>query len=108
MKNLMMALAFVCWPAFAAPFLTTDPSPDVPTPTGCTCSIDGASKTGIIVSKACKVDLATLSVGTHSATCQFTSTDPIWGNGSSVPSAPFSFSRPSAPTPPTGLGLSAS
>jgi hypothetical protein len=74
MRCLIVALAFVCGPVFAAPFLISDASPDIPTPTGCTCTIDGATKTGAIVAKACKVDLATLSVGAHSATCQFTST----------------------------------
>lgn len=97
--------------AGAAPFVITDPLPAGVTQ--CGVYLDTGSVVRIPVtasapgSNICRVDLATVTTGSHTISLtSITTNDPVWGSLESARSAPFPFSRPGVPVPPSGLGLS--
>jgi len=106
MKRYLL-LALFPFAANAAPFLVAD-LPDQST-THCALSLDGAAfgpdalATG--TPKVCRYDLASVSVGAHSARLIAVNADPVWGRQESAPSAPFAFTRPSGPAVPGGTRL---
>lgn len=96
--------------ALAAPFVITDPLPAGVTQ--CGVYLDAGSVVRIPVtvsspgSNICKVDLATVTTGSHTISLtSITTNDPIWGSLESPRSSPLSFGRPSVPNAPGGLLL---
>ena len=108
--QLLSSLLLIPSIAVAAPFVTTDPTP-LTAVTQCGVYLDSAAKVTIPVTAAtggsiCKFDAANVSTGNHSIQMTFiTVNDPIWGSLESAKSVPLSFTRPSVPPAPTGLGL---
>jgi hypothetical protein len=106
-RLLMLAILFAVPTAWAAPFLEAD-LPDQAT-THCALSLDGAAfGPDAPVSgtpKTCKVDLASVAPGAHSARLVAVKADAVWGRQESAPSAPFPFTRPGAPATPSGSRL---
>ena len=109
MKRLLSSLLLFPSFALAAPFVTTDPT-SVAGITQCGVYLDSAAKVVISVTSVtggviCKQDVGTVSVGTHTMRMTFIGNDAIWGSQEGPQSAPLSFTRPAAPSAPTGLGL---
>jgi len=50
-------------------------------------------------------DLSTIAVGNHTVTAKAAKTTPEWGRLVSLPSSPFAFTRPSAPSAPVDIIL---
>ena len=108
MKKLLALLLFMAAPAFAAPFIVSDPDP---TGAADKCVYqEGAAaavETPVAVvppqlTGGCKIDAAGFTVGSHSIQVWFKST--LWGVTSGK--APFVFQRPSATaTGPANLRL---
>ncbi len=75
--------------------------------TSCNFSLDGGAKVNVLVAAGlCKFDLSGVSSGSHNITVTaVTTSDPIWGTQESAASSPLAFSRPAAPTTPSGLQL---
>ena len=112
MKRILIAV-LVClnFGANAAPFVTSDPTTQ--TVTHCGALIDSAAKVDSVVdivtptSFRCKIDIGTVSVGTHTIKATFVNIDPVWGRSESVNSLPLDFVRPgnTVTSPPSGLGI---
>jgi hypothetical protein len=111
-RKLLSLGLFVPSLVVAAPFVTTDPT-SVTGITQCGVYLDFAAKVTIPVTAVtggniCKFDVANVSTGNHSIQMTFiTVNDPIWGSLESAKSLPLSFTRPSVPVAPSGLGLTA-
>jgi hypothetical protein len=93
---------------YAAPFIVSDP---VDThATHCGWKMDAGARTDVAVvlsgtNKICKLDLAGLAAGSHTASATAVAIDPTWGRSESPASANFTFAVPSLPTVPSGLKL---
>jgi hypothetical protein len=100
--------------AGAAPFIVSDPYPSASNskPTHCGLYLDAAAKVESAVTTDaagtyCKLDMAGVTVGSHSAKLSFIVRDVVWGALEGAQSVPFSFARPLAPTvAPSGVSLS--
>jgi hypothetical protein len=110
MMRILAVLLLFSGSALAAPFLVSDPLGDQST-THCGYVVDGAAKAEIPVGtnatgqKICKIDLAAITTGTHTAVVTAIKTDPVWGRQESAPAPNFTFARPSAPTAPAGMAI---
>ena len=101
LKVCLILLAIVCVPAGAAPFLVSNPTPDVATDT-CAWQDGTVITRSPTVAGACHADLSTVTPGAHSITVWFESS--VWGTQSAA--VPFSFSKPSSGgVGPTGVGI---
>lgn len=110
MRKLLLLLLACAAPAFAAPFVESDP---VDSGTSqCGVFLDANAKLVIPVNvnaagqKTCKYDLATLATGSH--TIAMTVIIPASANntgGESLKSLPFTFIKQAAPAAPGNLGL---
>ena len=90
---LFAALCLVSSLAYASPFVVSDPSSQ--TVTHCGVILDDGVKYDVpVMGKACKIDISTVSVGSHTLKATFVNIDPIWGRSESVTSAPLNFVRP--------------
>lgn len=102
---------FLTGVANAAPFLTSDPSTQVPPVTGCAIQLTDTITKAVrkvdtpLVNKGCKYDLAGTLPGIYEAKASFFYVDPVWGRQESVLSAPLELTRPNTPASPAGLGL---
>lgn len=107
MKRYIAALCFVAAPAAAAPYLEAD-LPDQTT-THCALSLNGGAfgpDTPVVgVPRRCRHDLAAVPVGVNSVRVVAVKDEAVWGRQESAPSAPFVFTRPSAPGAPSGSRL---
>ncbi len=107
MKRLLLLL--FTSPAFASPFVVSDPL--TAGVTHCGLYLDSAAKVEVPVAKdannasICKFDLASVSTGSHSLKATAIIKDPVWGNQESVQTAPLAFVRPASPPTPAGLTL---
>lgn len=103
MKKLLL-LALLPGTAWAAPFAVADVASGV---TSCGVYFDSAAKVTVpATGNQCKYDLSGVSVGNHSIKMTaITTADPVWGTQESPQSLPLDFSRPAAPSAPTGLVL---
>lgn len=81
--------------AEAAPFIVSDDTTQ--TVTHCGYYLDSAPKIDVPVTdtKACKVDLSSVTVGVHTVKLTYVLIVPGWGRSESAPSSPFTFTRPS-------------
>lgn len=110
MKRLLAATLFViALPVTASPFVVSDPVD--PATTSCGFTMDATPKQTVAVatagsSKICKLDLAGLTVGSHTVTATAIVNDPIWGVLESAPSLPLSFVKPAVPASPVNIRLS--
>lgn len=103
MKIFLSLLLCIPMIASAAPFLVSDPAPAGSTATHCVYQ-DGTAAAVVtpLVSRACRADLAGMSVGSHSLQVWFR--DDVWGTESAK--IPFVFTRPAAGgTGPAGVGI---
>jgi hypothetical protein len=110
MRLLLLALLFFSTSALASPpFVVSDLLASGVSL--CGVYMDAAPKATIPVAAVtggniCKLDIGTISVGTHTVTMTAISVnDPIWGSQESAPSLPLSFTKQSPPAAPTGLKL---
>lgn len=58
------------------------------------------------IGNICSFKVNTVSPGTHTIKMtSITTNDPVWGSQESAPSLPLTFTRPAAPSVPSGLQL---
>jgi hypothetical protein len=116
MKTLLVVLfTLTSYVAMAAPFIVSDPYPleSSPQPTHCGIWLNTASKVEMPITAGpagvyCKYDVGTVSVGSNTIKMSHIYRNPVdpWGDLESPQSSPFTFSRPSTPSAPTGQALS--
>ena len=104
-RKILAALSFFCLAQFAsaAPFVASAVATGGTVPTGADCSLDSAAYAaagfdGSASGPRLHMDVSGVSVGAHTITCKFNVVDPVWGTLEGPASAPFPFTRPSAPT----------
>jgi hypothetical protein len=98
--------------SIAAPFVQSDPTTDARVDT-CTAYMDAVPGVTVpvvlatlpLVGKACKFDIASVTVGAHSITMTFRNSldTTVWGE--SAKSLPLAFTRPAVLPVPSGLLL---
>ena len=102
-KFIVLAMILIASVSYAAPFLVCDPQSGVIhynltgpawVPASTLAQTDGSIK----------LDVAGSNVGLNSLTVAACISDGVWGEQCSV-SVPFDFTRPTAPTSPSGIGL---
>lgn len=108
---LAILLSILSCAVAAAPFLTSDPVSSSPLPTHCGLYLDTSAKLEAAVTKDssgtyCKFDIASVSVGAHTAKATHIVRDSIWGTLESGYSNTVNFTKPGAPAAPGGFGLS--
>lgn len=107
--SLFLIMLFVSVAASAAPFVVSSPVTGSSV-TNCGVYMDALPVQTIAVTsdasgKFCKWDASGLAAGAHSVTLTYLVIDPIWGNLESAHSSPLAFTRPSAPSQPSGVSL---
>ena len=94
--------------ALAGPSIVSDPTKRTDI-THCAWYMDAAPRQLVAAPKNaagqpyCKLYIATIAAGAHSVTAAFVIIDPLWGEREGPKSDPFTFSRPAAPSKPSGL-----
>lgn len=107
-----LALFLLCSPAFAGPFVVSDPVPATQVqPTHCGVWLDAQPRAEIAVTSSangpfCKFDVGTVTTGSHTIKMTHVLKDPVWGNKESVQSGPLAFQNPASPAAPAGVSLS--
>jgi hypothetical protein len=105
---LIALAAFASQAALASPFIVSDPVD--PTVTHCGFKLDAGSRADVPIamsgpSKICRLDIAGVAVGSHIVNATAVAIDTVWGRRESPASPNFTFSVPTIPTAPAGLGL---
>ena len=105
MKKLIFVLIgmLVASVSYAAPFLVCDPQSGV-THYKLTGPAWVPASTPAQTDGSIKLDVAESNVGVNSLTAAACINSNVWGEQCSV-SVPFDFTRPTAPTSPSGIGL---
>jgi hypothetical protein len=104
MKKLPLVLLALAGNVMAAPFVVADIVPGV---AQCGFYLDTG---GVVLVPAtgatCRLDITSVTAGAHVVSADArTVADPIWGSQISAKSVPLNFTRPAAPTVPSGLVL---
>ena len=102
-----LALMLICLNSYAGPFLVTDPLPVGVTQCGMYLDSGSVVRFPVVMTSPtigiCKIDLASVAIGSHTVQLTAISNDPLWGE--SAKSSPLAFARPAASAAPSGLGL---
>lgn len=73
--------------------------------THCVWTVNGIQSTVTVSGTTCQVDVGQVPVGPNACNAAARVIDPVWGNADSAVSATLNFTRPAAPSTPTGLTL---
>lgn len=101
--SIALICAVVAAPASAAPFVVSDATPATQV-THCAWYLDARPREVVAAPKDstgkpyCKLDVGAVATGAHSIQAAFVVVDATWGEQEGPKSAPFAFSRPSAPS----------
>lgn len=107
-----LALFLFCAPAFAGPFVVSDPVPSGQVqPTHCGVWLDAQPRAEIAVASSaggpyCKFDVGSVADGSHTIKMTHVRKDVVWGDLESAQSVPLVFQRPALPGAPAGVSLS--
>lgn len=108
MRRLLVLLVLASPAVLASPFIVSDPVD--PAVTHCGFKLDAAARADVPIamsgpSKICRLDIAGVAVGSHTVNATAVAIDTVWGRRESPASTNFTFSVPTIPTVPAGLGL---
>lgn len=111
--TIVLAILMFYGTAMAAPFLVCDPYPTTVTqPTHFNVTIVPLAPFDVPATRNpdnsvyLHYDLASITVGPHTASAKAVIIDPLWGRTESASSVPFVFSRPGSAGIPTGIAIS--